>query len=214
MASYQDSHKFQLWQRNLQHNGVIIHGTKELYTKYRSDGDLLFGLFDLDATVPEGHKILPLCFVKGEVLSVLTCLIDRETQEKYLLLVQQRRICDGSYMYEHPAGMVDGSDLPLDVAVREIQEETGLVVQPAQIHQLTEKPLFPSSGTSDEAMYFFYVELELSKEEIFQYDGQTAGADHDEFILTKVVPLNEAMGMMSNACALLNIHLYLAAKKM
>ncbi len=212
MGDYAQSTKFRLWQKNLQRNGVIIHGTEELFTKYRSDGDLLFGLFNLDATVPEGHKILPLCFIKGEVISILTCLIDKETKEKYLLLVQQRRICDGSYMYEHPAGMVDGSDLPLTVAVREIQEETGLVVTADQVHQLNEQPFFPSSGTSDEAMYFFYVELELSREEIFSYDAQATGADHDEFILTKVVPLKEAMGLMRNACALLNIHLYLATK--
>ncbi|MFT4033619.1 MAG: NUDIX hydrolase [Siphonobacter sp.] len=212
MASYEQSHKYQLWLKNLQRNGVVVHGTKEYFTKYRPDGELLFGLFDLDATVPEGHKILPLCFVKGEVVSALTCLIDQTTKDKYLLLVQQRRICDGSYMYEHPAGMVDGTDKPLDVAVREIQEETGLRVDPLQVISLNEKPLFPSSGTSDEAMYFFYVELELPKEEIFKYDSQHTGSDHDEFILTRVVPIQEALGLMANACALLNIHLYLARK--
>lgn len=211
MSSYEQSHKYQLWYKNLRQNGIRIHGAEELFIKYKSDGDLLFGLFNLDATTPEGHKLLPLCFVKGEVVMVLTCLIDRDTREKYLLLVRQRRICDGSYMYEHPAGMVDGADTPLAVAVREVREETGLDIPSEKIIPLNGQPLYPSSGTSDEAMYFFYTELELSREEIFAYDAVHTGHDHDEFILTAVVPFAQARKLITNSQAQLNIYMYLEA---
>lgn len=205
---FEQSHKFRLWYKNLRRNGIRIHGCEELFTKYKSDGDLLFGLFNLDATTPEGHKLLPLCFIKGEVVMVLTALIDRDTREKYLLLVRQRRICDGSYMYEHPAGMVDGADTPLQVAIREVREETGLEISPEKILPLNDVPLYPSSGTSDEAMYFFYTELELSREEIFAYDAVPTGHDHDEFLLTAVVPYRDARKLLTNSQALLNMFLY------
>jgi 8-oxo-dGTP pyrophosphatase MutT (NUDIX family) len=209
MPALESAHKVQLWLRNLRRNGVEVHGVEPLFSKFKADGDLLFGLVNLDATVPEGHKILPLCFLKGEVVSVLVCLIDRATREKYLLLVRQRRICNGALIYEQPAGMVDGTDAPLDVAVREVEEETGLRVDPARVHRLNEEPLFPSSGTSDEAMYLYFTELELSQEEIFRYDGQSTGSgSENEYIQTCVIPIAEAKRLVTNACGLLNIYLY------
>jgi ADP-sugar diphosphatase len=212
MPRLEDAHKYQLWLRNLRRNGVEVHGVDPVFTKFRADGDLLFGLVNLDATVPEGHKILPLCFLKGEVVSVLVCFIDQDTDERYLLLVRQRRICNGALIYEHPAGMVDGTDAPLDVALREVEEETGLTVRADQVHALNTEPLFPSSGTSDEAMYFYYAELCLRREEIFRYDGQSTGSgSENEFIQTCVVPLAEARRRVTNACGLLNIYLYEAA---
>lgn len=212
MPSLESAHKVQLWLGNLRRNGVKVHHLEPLFTKFKTDGDLLFGLVNLDATVPEGHQMLPLCFLKGEVVSVLICLIDRDTREKFLLLVRQRRICNGAMIYEQPAGMVDGSDRPLDVAVREVKEETGLEITAEVVHLLNEEPLFPSSGTSDEAMYLYYVELERSREEIFGYDNQATGSgSENEHIQTCVVPLAEAKRLVTNACGLLNIYLYEAA---
>lgn len=212
MSTLESAHKVQIWLRNLRRNGVEVHGVETLFSKFKSDGDLLFGLVNLDATVPEGHKILPLCFLKGEVVSVLICFIDRDTSEKFLLLVRQRRICNGALIYEHPAGMVDGTDAPLDVALREVAEETGLVITAELVHRLNEEPLFPSSGTSDEAMYLYYAELELSRAEIFRYDGQSTGSgSENEHIQTCIVPLADAKRLVTNACGLLNIYLYEAA---
>ena len=189
-----------------------VSGITPLYTKFRKDGDLLFGLFDLHATTPEGHPMLPLCFLKGPVVSVLTCLTDEASGERFLLLVRQRRICDGSLMYEHPAGMVDADDSPLAVAVREIREETGLEVSAHEVVALNSEPLYPSSGTSDEAMYFFFVEKTLPRDKIEALSHASHGeAGENEHILTEVVPLAQAKALMGNACGLLNIFLYEAA---
>ena len=213
MNAYENAPKYRLWLHNLRRNGMTISGTTPLYTKYKKDGDLLFGLFDLHATTPEGHPMLPLCLVKGPVVSTLICLIDEATGERFLLLVRQRRICDGSLMYEHPAGMVDGDDSPLTVAVREIREETGLEVPENEVVALNTRPLYPSSGTSDEAMYFFFVEKTLPRGTIESLsDAHHDDAGENEHILTRVVPLAEAKALMGNACGLLNIYLYEAAR--
>src|SRR5215217_9775897 len=81
-----DSHKYNLWKKKLESNGLDVHRVDELYTRRNGHGDVLFSLLYTDATTPEGNKIPPLCFLKGEVVSVLICFIDSATREKYLLL--------------------------------------------------------------------------------------------------------------------------------
>lgn len=206
------SHKFKLWKSHLEVNGLNIHNIEEVYTRYRYNGEALFSLVMLDATTPEGDKIPPICFIKGEIVSVLIALIDRETKEKFLLLVKQRRICHGGFTYEHVAGMVDRDDNPHDVAVRETEEESGLQVNKSQVISLNAEPLIVSSGTSDEALYFYYCELEMSREEINSYQGRQLGVDHEhERIYTHIATIPEAKKLITNTNSLLNIYLYLEA---
>ncbi|MDW3650028.1 MAG: NUDIX hydrolase [Bacteroidia bacterium] len=207
--SLQDAHKFKLWKNNLIENGLDIHEIKEVYTRPRHNGEVLFSLVMLDATTPEGKKIPPICFLKGTVISILICLIDKDTKEKYALLVKQRRICNGAMVYETVAGMVDKDDDPFDVAVKETEEETGLKIDPAIVHRLGDEPLYVSTGTSDEAMYFYYAELELSYEEIMSYHNVEQGiiSEH-EHIFTHVCPLADAKKLITNTNGLLNVHMY------
>lgn len=205
-----NSPKFKLWKQHLQENELTIHNIEEVYTRYKSDGDLLFGLVLLDATTPEGDKIPPVCFIKGLIVSVLVCLIDEATGDKYALLVRQRRICHGGFVYETVAGMVDGDDDPHEVAVKETAEETGLTVEPAQVILLNKEPQYVSTGTSDEAMFFYYCELTMSLDKIRSYHLQQQGViSEHERIITEVVPLMESLNLIRNVNGLLNIHLYL-----
>ncbi|QRR00021.1 NUDIX hydrolase [Dyadobacter sandarakinus] len=205
-----DAHKYKLWKSRLENNGLTIHRVDELYSRRTGNGDVLFSLLYTDATTPEGNKIPPICFLKGEVVSVLVCFIEKETREKNLLLVQQRRICDGSMTYEHPAGMLDSESDAAGVAAREVFEETGIRVSREQLVQVNKEPYYPSTGTSDEAMYMFYCELELSRQEISKYHNQTQGliSDH-EYIKTWVVPFAEGHRLITNVNGLLLDYLYL-----
>ncbi len=204
-----DSHKFQLWRSHLKENGLQVHAMHEIYTKYRANGEALFALVELDATTPEGDKIPPICFIKGQIVSVQVCLIDKESQDKYLLLVRQRRICNGDYMYEQVAGMVDTTDDPWDVAMKEVEEETGLHISKDQLHLLNEEPYYTTTGTSDEALFFFCVDIEMTIEEIQARHNQEQGVEHEhERIITEVIPLNEARRYLKNTSGLLNLFLY------
>lgn len=204
------SHKYNLWLQRLRENGNTVHGVTSHFIRQNHAGDILFALLMLDATTPEGNKMLPICFLKGEVVSVLICLIDEATHDEYLLLVRQRRICDGGLIYEHVAGMVDGNDQPLAVAVREASEEAGIMLAPSQLIALNDKPLYPSTGTSDEALYFYYTEIRLPLADIRALDSQQLGvADEHEHITTHIVPRAEAPSLMTNTNALLNYYLYM-----
>lgn len=207
-----DSHKFKLWKGRLLENGLQIHEIEEKYTRHNHKDEVLFSLLMLNATTPEGNKIPPICFLKGEVLCVLVCLIDEATQEKYLLLVKQRRVCDGSMTYEHPAGMLDSESDAYKVAAKEVWEETGIEVSKNQLVQLLNFPAYPSSGTCDEAMYYFYCELTLPLEKIKTYNNNFMGeASEHERIVTCVLPFLEAHRCINNVNGLLLNFLYLKA---
>lgn len=206
-----EAHKIILWKDRLERNGNKVNGVEELYSKYRPDGSLLFALVNADAVSPDGDKLLPLCFIKGEVVCVLICLIDAETREKYLVLVQQRRICDGSLTYEHPAGMLDSETDPYAVGIREVKEETGIEISREQVvHLNPDKALFPTTGTSDEAMYLLYTELVLPARTIWSFHLQQKGeVSENESITTHVVPFEEGYRLISNTNGLLHCFMYL-----
>lgn len=212
MEKLTDSHKYQLWKSRLEINGLDVHRVDELYSRRNGKGEILFSLLFTDATTPEGDKIPPICFLKGEVVCALVCFIEKQTREKYLLLVRQRRICDGSMTYEHPAGMLDSESDPAAVAAREVFEETGINVDGSQLIPLNKEPFFPSTGTSDEAMYLFCCELELTKEEIDSYHDQLHGVEHDlERIETFVAPFKEGHKLITNVNGVLLDYMYLKA---
>lgn len=213
--SLENAHKFKIWKANLQTNGLKINNIEEVYTRHRYNGEALFSLVMLDADTPEGDKIPPICFIKGEVVCVCIVLIDKETKEKYLLLVKQRRIAEGGFTYEHPAGMVDGTKTPLEIAVIEVKEETGIVVTENDLINLSpDKRLFPSTGTSDEAMYFYYCEIDLDKKEIESFENKQMGTEYEfERITTHVYPFIEGHHKINNSNGLLLNYLYLSAVK-
>lgn len=209
-----ESHKFKLWRTHLIENGLDINGIEEVYTVNRGNGEVLFSLVKLDAVSPEGTKVPPICFLKGEVVSILICLIDRKTKEKYALLVRQRRICNGGNLYETVAGMVDLDDDPQEVARREAAEESGITLLLEEIHPLNTEPLYVTTGTSDEGIYLFYVEKELEYEEIMAYHNREMGVEYEhEAIVTHIATIPEALKLINNTSSLLNIYMYLEASK-
>ncbi|HEX9957593.1 MAG TPA: NUDIX hydrolase, partial [Fibrella sp.] len=103
MEQLQDAPKFRFWKKQLELNGLTIHKINDHFIRRRHNGEVLFAMLTVDADTPEGDKIPPVCFLKGHAASVLVCLIDDKTGEKFVVLVRQRRISDGSQTYEHPA---------------------------------------------------------------------------------------------------------------
>lgn len=212
MEQLADAPKFRFWKSQLEANGLTVNGIRDFYIRRRHNGEVLFAMLEVDADTPEGDKLPPACFLKGHAASVLVALIDAETTEKFVILVRQRRIADGSHTYEHPAGMVDADDDPTDVAAREVAEETGLSISPADLTKLNPRLWFPSTGTSDEAMHFFYVEKTLPRADIMAFHHRNMGnASEHERIMTVVTTLPEAHKLVNNVNGLLIHFLYLQA---
>ncbi len=210
MEKLEEAPKFKFWKGQMERNGLKINGINNHFIRRRHNGEVLFALLEVDADTPEGDKIPPVCFLKGHAASVLVCLIDSETSEKFVVLVRQRRISDGSPTYEHPAGMVDADDTPDEVAARELGEEIGLEATAAELTKLNPRLWFPSTGTSDEAMHFFYLERRMPRADILAFHHKAMGNQSEfERITTVVTSLPEAHKLVNNVNGLLIHFLYL-----
>lgn len=208
----ENADKYKNWRDQLAKSQINVNQIHPLYVhQAKKDGSVLYALLKVDADTPEGTTLNPICFLKGDAVSMLVVLIAEETNDKYVLLVKQRRICNGAFTYEHPAGMIDEDDpSPVDVAARELGEEANLTVDPAELTPLFNKPLYSATATSDEALHFFYLERRMPLAEIKAMDSQTTGEEgENEHTQLQVATFPEAHGLVSNIHGIMSHLLYL-----
>jgi ADP-ribose pyrophosphatase len=98
-------------------------------------------------------------------------------------LVRQYRHAVGDFMLELPAGLVEPGEDPRDGAIRELEEEVGVVA--ASVEKLTE--FYVSPGFLTEKM-FVYLATELRE--------TAQDLDADELIQIERIPFAEALGML------------------
>ena len=73
-----------------------------------------------------------------------------------VVLVKQFRYSIDDFIYEFPAGLVDGDEDFHDAGVRELKEETGLSFIPIRVDESLERPYYTTIGMSDEACATVY----------------------------------------------------------
>lgn len=103
--------------------------------------------------------------------------------EGNIYLVRQYRKPLERHLYELPAGKLDKGEDPLQCAIRELKEETGLIAR--EIKLITKIATTP--GFSDEILYL-YLAKGLKKE--------TYRPDEDEFLSICKFPINELTTMI------------------
>lgn len=73
----------------------------------------------------------------------------RFTEDDKMVLIRQYRYAIGGYIYELPAGLVDGGESVCDAAIREMHEETGLTLEITDL-PIGNKGGYSSAGMTDE----------------------------------------------------------------
>ena len=115
--------------------------------------------------------------------AIVPCLSDPEGEDPQLLLLRQYRYAAEGYIYEVPAGRLDGDESPADCAVRELKEETGCTAEKME-------PLFTmftTPGFTDEKIHVFMA-TGLSH--------GTSAREADEFVDVVIMRLAEALELI------------------
>jgi len=115
--------------------------------------------------------------------AVVPFLSDPDGEEPQILLLRQFRYAAGGYIYEIPAGRLDGDETPADCAVRELKEETGCSAE--RMEPLF--TMFTTPGFTDEVIH------------VFMATGITHGQsarEPDEFAEVVIMRLAEALELI------------------
>jgi ADP-ribose pyrophosphatase len=115
--------------------------------------------------------------------AVVPFLSDPAGDDPQLLLIKQYRHAADAFIYEVPAGKLDGGEAPLDCARRELREEAGCTAERIE-HIYT---LYTTPGFTDERIH------------IFMASGLTRGDvahERDEFMSVETVTLSRALELI------------------
>jgi ADP-ribose pyrophosphatase len=104
---------------------------------------------------------------------------------KSVLLERQYRHAAGKVMWEIPAGTLEDGENPVATAARELEEETGF--RPGKLEELAH--FYVAVGYSTEVINL-YIATDLEK--------RTSHQEEDESIETVIMPLEEALKMVSS----------------
>lgn len=211
----QGSPKFRHWKRTVEANGCVVGKVDLIADLPKRDGTILFALIKADVRDPEGRPLPGYALLRGHAVVVVTEVVNRDTGEKRFLMIRQRRIGSGAETLEFPAGMTDEHiDDPLAVALKELEEETGLTARPDQMIPLCPRPLYSSSGLNDEAIWFYGCSLELPGERYHALqDGETGKAEEGEFIRLGLYGHDQAIPLVDSVQVRLGFSLWYGRDK-
>ena len=208
--AWRNAPKVKAWEQNLGNAGCSLDSLTALNILNKRDGNLLFALVEANGRDPEGKPLLPYALLRGSACVVVPVCRNLDSGEKRFLMIRQRRIGHGGLSLEFPAGMLDGDvHDPVETAARELEEETGVKVEPSQMKSLWIRDLFSSPGLSDESVYFYYVEIDLKEAAWKALEGGAAGHAHEgEYITTTLKTFAEALNELTSIQPLMGFLLY------
>ena len=132
----------------------------------------------LNAQIFEGKK--------EKIDAVVIAAIHRDL--KKLVLVRQYRVPVNDYLYELPAGLIDGDEDVFAASHRELYEETGLNLLTIDKTKKT-LPLYVSAGMTDESIALIYC--------ICDGEASTKNLEDDEDLEVVLVSKKEARDLLN-----------------
>jgi len=172
--------KVAAWKQSLAAGGCSLNALTPLKLLYKKNGELLFALLSADISDPQGRRLPPYIFIRGNACIVVVRITNQDSGEEAFLMMRQRRIGNGWLNLEFPAGMLDRNiDDPASVALRELAEETGLIIPAEALFPLCDKPLLSSAGASDEGVHYFGACVIVSGKRFNDCKGRSISNDEE-----------------------------------
>jgi 8-oxo-dGTP pyrophosphatase MutT (NUDIX family) len=202
-----DHPKIQCWKKRVEASGNIIKDIQVLTAISRNESSLLGAVLDCQLLTPEGIEVPRCVMVCGDSVAIIPVLTCSDDGEIYTLMVEQRRIVDGEYAREFPAGGIETGGDPKVCACKEIMEELQIAVLPEELIPLKPDPIKASSSFLGDVIYFYYFERDVSLSFLKEIDGCSTGChEEDEFIHVRALKMSEASDELTMA-ALIGIKL-------
>lgn len=130
--------------------------------------------------------------------------------ESGFLTLTQYRFAAGETLHEHPAGMIDPGESPLEAALRELYEETGWLFTVEDLVPLTPAGLYPSPALWGEVGYFYAVRLQVPPAVVEAYRTGTTRVWGDEKIALSFRSGADLLRQTRNLQTLAHTYLYYA----
>lgn len=112
------------------------------------------------------------------------CILPVLNNKQIVLIKQYRRAVDG-WVYEVPAGLIDGEETPEQAASRELTEETGYIAD----RLIPCGSIYPSPGSTTEKQHLFVAYCSGKKDAL---------PDINEDIIVQAVSRDDLLSMIDN----------------
>jgi ADP-sugar diphosphatase len=148
-------------------------------------------------TLRNGVPVPGIVQLRGGAVALLLQIRDSETGDLWTVLTRQPRVPTGRLLLEIPAGMVDGSGNVRGVAIKELEEECGLVARPDDLIDLTELAYGPGAGVYtdcgllDEKIRLFLWRTVMTHEQLSALNGKIGGDSPHEQITLRLIKFEE-----------------------
>jgi len=194
------------------------------------------GFLKLEAvTKCNGEPVPGIIFMRGGAVSILVRLLCEGVW--YIVGARQARVPVGKEnLLELPAGMIDDAGDPVGVGVKELAEETGIVLKKKDLVDLTAlayeqsgpdvhedevlaapirnkstplRGMYPSAGGSDEFLRLYLHEREVTRAELDAMQGKATGClEEGEKIVMEIIRADLFWRVCSDAKALSSLLLF------
>jgi ADP-sugar diphosphatase len=166
-----------------------------------------------------GVPIPGIVVLRGQAVALLLVITDTDTGEEWTILTEQPRVPTGHLLRELPAGMTDGSGNLKGVAIKELEEECGLVARAEDLLDLvdlafegTQPGIYMSPGLLDESVRLFLWKTTMPHAKVVELEGKLRGESEHEQIQLRIVKLADLWRTAPDAKALSSLALYQALK--
>lgn len=160
--------------------------------------EVLFLKIKISVTDKSGRSLPGIVFLRGPAVGIL--IIFQTKEHDYVALIESVRSAIGIASYpELPAGMIDNENNVLRVALRETEEETGVIPNAGEMIDMTKTffkekwdGIYPSPGACDELIKLFLYRQKSSEAEVKKMQSRKTGvAIENEHLKLRIVRLEE-----------------------
>jgi len=175
-----------------------------------------------EVTDRDGDSLAGICFLRGGSVAVLVILECAENGFEYCVQVQIDNVCTAQPRnMALPAGMLDGNGDFSGAMAREMEEETGIKCDAANLVDMTAlaygekfEGMYPSVGACDEFIRLFLFRRVMPQRDIAALEGRLMGLrEENEKIQLCLVPLKDLWQLSSDSKALCALLLYSKLKE-